>query len=541
MDYIYAIFGILAGLGVFLFAVKLLQDNMERIANRGIRDLFNKTNNNVFVGVGIGTTVTALVQSSGLTTVMIVGFVNAGIMTLYQAAAVIMGANIGTTITAQIAALQSFEFAKYAIGVTGVGVLISMFAKKDKLRSIGNIIGGLGMIFVGLQLMSSSMSVYNDSEFVLKALSTISNPFLLLLIGIVFTALVQSSSAITSILISMASAGLVIGGGGNAVLYIILGSNIGSCVTALLSSIGTTTNAKRASVIHLFFNVAGCAIFLIFLLIWSNFMDATFGKWFAEPGTQIAMFHTFFNIVSTLIFLPFIKLFVKLSELVVPKKVNENAVAMYLDKKFLSSPSIAIDLSYKEMMVMQDMAMKSLGMAVKSFIEKDDESIDEIVKDNEAIASLTQDITDYLVQISSDKLDSGSEKRISELLRSINYLQRISEMSDNVTKYTRKSIKHDLVFSEGVNTKLWEMYELINKIAIKNKQIILNHDYSVLVEIDELETETDVFRKTLLNDHIERLKAGTCKPENSSVFINLISNLERSADLLKFVAHSIQE
>ncbi|MBQ2723725.1 MAG: Na/Pi cotransporter family protein, partial [Clostridia bacterium] len=213
MPYVYAVCGILAGLGVFLFAVKLLQDNMERLANKGIRDLFKKTNDNAFVGVGIGLSVTALVQSSGLTTVMVVGFVNAGIMTLYQATAIIMGANIGTTVTAQIAALQAFSFSDIAVAVCGIGIFMVMFAKKEKVRSIGNILGGLGMIFVGLQIMSDSMSIVKESQMVVDLLASISNPLLLLVIGVVFTALVQSSSAITSILISMASAGLVIGGG----------------------------------------------------------------------------------------------------------------------------------------------------------------------------------------------------------------------------------------------------------------------------------------------------------------------------------------
>ena len=447
MPYVYAVCGILAGLGVFLFAVKLLQDNMERLANKGIRDLFNKTNNNVFVGVGIGLSVTALVQSSGLTTVMVVGFVNAGIMTLFQATTIIMGANIGTTVTAQIAALQAFSFSDIAVAVCGIGVFMAMFAKSENVRSVGNILGGLGMIFVGLAVMSDSMSIVKESQLVVDLLASISNPLLLIVIGVVFTALVQSSSAITSILISMASAGLVIGGGGNAVLFIILGSNIGSCVTALLSSIGTSTNARRASIIHLLFNCAGVVLFMILLLCWQNFMDVTFGAWFGEPGTQIAMFHTFFNIVCTLLFLPFVNVFVKTSKVLVKdKETAEVEKTTYLDKKFLPSPQIAIDAAYKELMVLQDRCMSTLGMSGECFTKHDDTPLADIVAETEEIADHAHKITDYLVQIDAGAMGRNAEKEVSELLKSATYIQRIGEMSENVCKYTRRAIKHELFF-----------------------------------------------------------------------------------------------
>lgn len=542
MPYVYAVCGILAGLGVFLFAVKLLQDNMERLANKGIRDLFKKTNDNSFVGVGIGLSVTALVQSSGLTTVMVVGFVNAGIMTLYQATAIIMGANIGTTVTAQIAALQAFSFSDIAVAVCGIGIFMVMFAKKEKVRSIGNILGGLGMIFVGLQIMSDSMSIVKESQMVVDLLASISNPLLLLVIGVIFTALVQSSSAITSILISMASAGLVIGGGGNAVLYIILGSNIGSCVTVLLSSIGTNTNARRAGIIHLLFNSMGVLIFMILLLCWKNFMDVTLGAWFSEPGTQIAMFHTVFNVICTLIFLPFIKVFVKVSQLLIKDDQKEvKSVAKYLDKKFLATPQIAIDLAYKELMVMQDMCMSTLGLSVECFVKHDDTPLADIIAQTEEVSQKAHDITDYLVQLSPSKMDRSVERGVSELLKCVTFIARIAEMSENICKYTRRAIKHDLFFSQGVNENVMEMFNKINQMASLNKDIVLNKNYVLLAEIDELETLTDTFRKQLLNDHVDRLQRGVCKPENSSVFISLIANLERCADLIRYVAHSIHD
>ena len=267
-DYIEALFFLLGGLGAFLYGVKELSDNMEKLTNRKLKALFQKTSKNPLVGIGIGAAATVIVQSSGLTTVMVVGFVNAGMMSLYQATAFIMGSKIGTTITAQIAALQSFDVALYALGLAFIGMVVNMVAKKQKIKSAGLAVAALGLIFVGLSLMSQSMHGLKDKDNVVKDfLDTINNPFALLAIGIIFTAIVQSSSVVTTIVISMAAAGLSIGNGGNAPLYIVLGSNIGSCVTAFISSIGASTDAKRASLINILFNVFGAIIFTVMLLL----------------------------------------------------------------------------------------------------------------------------------------------------------------------------------------------------------------------------------------------------------------------------------
>ena len=347
MDYVYAFVQLLSGLGAFLIGFKILSENIEKLANSGLKKLFNKTSKNRFLGVLIGLVVTAIIQSSGTTTVMIVGFVNAGLMNLFQATAMIMGANIGTTITAQIVALNSFNIAKFLIVFCFIGIFGSMIVKSEKSKTIFLCLAGLGLVFLSLDLMVSSMNGFKDSETIRNLLSSISNPFVLFLIGIVFTALLQSSSALTTIIISMVTANLVIGNGGNSVLYIILGSNIGSCVTALLSSIGASTNAKRASFIHFFFNVTGSLIFIVLLLCIPSFMDNTFVKWFSQPGTQIAMFHTFFNVACTLIFLPFVNVFVKISEFVIKDKKEEKTTSL-LDERFLKTPTIAINQAIKE-------------------------------------------------------------------------------------------------------------------------------------------------------------------------------------------------
>ncbi|MBR2340920.1 MAG: Na/Pi cotransporter family protein [Clostridia bacterium] len=313
MNLLRIVIEILAGCGAFLLGFKVLSDNMEKIAGNSLKVLFNKTLEKRLVNVGVGVAATAIVQSSSITTVMVVGFVNTGIMTLYQAAAIIMGANIGTTITGQIAALQSFDVELIFMLLLFVGVFMDLFSKKAKIKTTGLALAGLGLVFVGLGLMSEPMAFLKNEPSVAEFLASVNNPLLLLFVGAFLTAIIQSSSAVTAIVISLANAGIIIGGGGNAVLFIILGSNIGTCVTALISSIGASLNARRASVIHLIFNAIGAILFTVLLLTWKDFFQMTFHQWFSKPSTQIAMFHTFFNTVCALLFLPFINGLVKLS------------------------------------------------------------------------------------------------------------------------------------------------------------------------------------------------------------------------------------
>lgn len=536
----YLIFEILAGLGVFLVGCKMLSDNMEKIANSRIKALFLKTSDKKLVGVGIGCATTALVQSSGLTTVMVIGLVNAGIMTLGQAATIIIGANIGTTVTAHIAALQSFDFIAIAIGLTGIGAFINLFTKKEKIKTIGNILSGLGLIFVGLTLMKESMEFLKENQTIVDLLASIKNPFLLFMIGIVFTALIQSSSAITSIIISMAAAGILIGGGGNAVLFIILGSNIGSCATSLLSSIGASTNAKRSSMIHLLFNTFGAIIFFIVLVLWEGFMDSTFVKVFNEPATQIAMFHTFFNVICACIFLPFTKYLVKLSQLIIPDKKMETEFT-FLDKRFLNTPAIAVESAVRETLLMLDNAVANLSESLDGFCKLDENYVTSIQKHNIEINEMSKRITDYLVHISPTNSTITEERYISAMHDVISDVVRISELADNVGKYITRSVKEELVFSETVKVAVQEVNELIIKQANNVKNAWKKPTPELYRTIDIIEDEIDARRKDLVKGHIERLNRGECRAESSSVFINLANNLERVGDHLYFIAQSSKE
>ena len=547
MDYVYSVITILAGCGVFLLGFKLLSDNMEKLAGNGLKRLFNKTSDKKLVGVGLGAAATAVVQSSAITTVMVIGFVNTGIMSLKQAATIIMGANIGTTITAQIVALQAFNLNVFFMALAFIGMAMNMFSKKDKVRLAGIALAGLGIVFVGLDVMSGAM----EGEMIHAALETVlskaTNPVFLLFIGVAFTALIQSSSAVTTIIIAMAMQGLIVGGGGNAVLYVILGSNIGSCVTALISSIGTSVNARRASIIHLLFNVIGAVIFMVVLLIFPQFQEKTFERWFSSPETQIAMFHPFFNVLCTLMFLPFTNVLVKLAMLIVPETKTEEkaeepesgAKFVYMDKRFLNSPALAISQLKKETFRMADMAMASLATAFNGFIRRDVSTVENVAANNEKIADLSKSISDYLVKVSAAGPSLEDEKKISALHNNVGDIVRISELADNLTKYTRKTINENLTFSPVVGTKLSEMYALLQEQYSLVKRIVLMKEYNIMNESDETEDRVDNMRRSLIADHIDRMQRGECNAENNPVFINLVSNLERVGDHLNYVAHSV--
>lgn len=567
MEYAYAVFELLAGLGAFLIGVKLLSDNMEKLATGKMRSLFHRASGKVtlpegatrkekfraktkewssnLVGVGIGTAVTAVIQSSSLTTVMVVGLVNAGVMTLTQATTITMGANIGTTITAQIAALSAFDFAVFAMGLTGIGILVAYATKKEKVQTVCYAVAGLGLVFVGLDVMDASMDFFQESQVIVDLFASITNPFLLFFLGIAITAIIQSSSALTVILIAMAESGILIGGGGNAVLYVVLGTNIGTCVTALLSSIGTNINAKRAAVIHLLFNVIGSIIFFIIMICWPEMNANTFEAWFPNnPGTQIAMFHTFFNVISTILFLPFTNGLVKLSELLVrpgkKKKENAEETSSRLDKRLLPTPALAVDSATQEAAAALGKAVVSLKTAVDGFIEQDTSKTDEVIRINDEVDETIGKIDAYLVQVSAYDSTLDTEKRIAALHSCLGDIHRVGELAQNVTKYTRRTEKDQLYFSPKVKDDIREMYELLERMSNKAGELMVSGADDELNAIDELENEVDAKRKRLIKEHVARLGSGECRPESSGVFVNLVCNLERVGDHLNYIAHSAE-
>lgn len=534
MEYVYKVIMLLGGVGAFLLGFKILSDNIEKLANKGLRRILEKATKNRFIGVAIGMIVTAIIQSSSATTVMIVGFVNAGIMNLFQATAMIMGANIGTTITAQIVALKSFDIATFAIGLVFIGVFMDMLSKKEKTKTAGLTLAGLGLVFLALEFMSDSMAFFKELPAVRELLTSIDNPFLLLLIGVVMTGIIQSSSAVTTIIISMVSVGLTIGSTPNAVLFLILGTNIGTCVTALLSSVGATTNARRASVIHLLFNVCGTAIFVIVLLIWKNFAVDVLQKAFPEPTTQIAMFHTLFNVVSTLIFIPFINVFIKMASILVKDKKKDERTS-YLDERFLNTPSVAVLQATREVAFLGQEAMRALDLSLEGLLKRDAENKSKVLEIIDNVEEYNKNILTYLVKVSSKEVSLHDEKKISNLHSIINDFIREAEIADNVVKHTKTMIDKDITFSDEVVQSLYEIKDLLARQFENVERVMIKKDHSVLDNVDKIEDRIDTMRVDLTNGHIKRLEEGTCQPQSSGVFINLISNLERAGDHLNYI------
>lgn len=537
---------LLVGLGVFLLGFKFLGDSIEKLSASKMRALFNRAAGNRFAGVGIGALATAIVQSSSVTTVMVVGFVNAGVMTLTQAAAVIMGANIGTTITGWLVWLNQFNVMMYAMLLTLIGLILTMVTKNNKVNTAGSLVASLGLVFVGLEIMSGSMSGFTDNQFVIDALSSVTNPLLLLLIGAGITAIVQSSSAVTSVLVVMASTTppLLVGGGGNGILFVILGTNIGTCVTAVLSSIGANTNAKRACLYHLLFNVIGSIIFLVVFWIWDGFYDDVLMQWFHNDTTCITFFHTMFNVICTCLYLPFIKYLVKLTEIIIPdrKKNRKNKAGEgFMDKRLLVTPSLALGQLLKQTTYTAGIAVKCLNNAVAGFIAKDDSKLDDMVKDVQKVNDLSQEITGYLLEISAKDISLSDEKLVNVLHRDNSDIVRIADIAENIVGYTHKAIDETLVFSDVVKRDLNKLMKLLNEQYELVVDIVENNNIVKIKQSDELEQEIDASKKRLLDEHIERMARGECNAENNSLFVSLISNLERVGDHLSMMAHSVEE
>ena len=550
----------IGAIGALLLGFEILSNNITKLFHSSLKKIFNKTASNAIVGVLIGTGATMIMQSSSATTVLIVGFVNTGIVNLSQATAMIMGANIGTTITAQLAALKSFDFAPYAIALAGVGAFMVMLGKKDRTKTFGYALTGFGILFIGLEFTSIAIgNEFNNEPLVKNTISDILSsvgdlgplaPFLLYFLGILITGIVQSSSLVTTIIISLAVAGVYIGateaeGLNNNVLYLILGTNIGTCVTALISSMGAQTNAKRASMIHLLFNVIGSLLFMVFLLLYPSFMQDTFVKWFpGTPATQIAMFHTFFNVTCTLMFLPFIKAFVYLAtKLVKDKKEKESSSIelIYIDDRLLGTPSIAVHSVRKELALMYSKSVSALNISIDAFLNKDNEQRQNVDLKIEELEFTNKQIIEFMVKLTNENLAFEDECTLSSFHRTLNDILRIAEIGDNICKYTNYMVKHELEFSPNVMLQLGFMKNKINELYIQTDEVFLTKNLNKLSLADALEEEVDQMRKNLIDDHFDRLNRGECKPQNSGVFVNLVNNLERAADHMIYIAYSVKE
>ena len=536
-----AVLALVAGIGIFLFACNMMSSNLESVSSKKLRALFAKTSNSKLVGVGIGTVATAAIQSSGATSVMVIGFVNAGIMSLTQAASIIFGANIGTTITGQITALGMFEsavstgtiFATFA----GIGAFVNAFAKKDTVKKVGGIMAGFGMLFVGLSMMSGSMESFAELDAVKNFIAKITNPILLVLIGAVITAIIQSSSVMTSVAITMVFTGLISLDQG---IYLTMGSNIGSCVVAIIAGITSGTNAKRTALIHLTFNVFGVVVFmLVGMAIRLGSKGAvTFGTLFEDmfpgvPQTQLAMFHTIFNVATVIIVLPITKLFVKFVTKVIPdKKKNEDEKHhfKYLDEHFLQAPPIAVAQVRNEVLYMAEKAMANLNISLDTVCSLDLSRAEQFKENEEYINFLNKGITKFNVKLAKLDLSNEDSKYTSTVFKTVTDFERVGDYAENIMEYAEKLQSTESAFSPDAQEEIKKLQWVVGELYQKIMQIYSTQDTTAFREAYVLEETIDRLTEHMSNMHIERLAEGTCTADVGALYLALTSNVERIAD-----------
>ena len=541
------IFFMLGGIAVMMFGMRTMGANLERIAGSNMKTMLGKMTGNRFVGVGIGAAVTAIINSSAATTVMLVGFVNIGLITLTQAAAVIMGANIGTTITAQILSLSGtdgVDVASIAALVASVGMVMAIFFKKDKVNKIGYILVGLGFIFVGLRVMSVSVNNIIYENGVLRPLfadifGKDHFPLLLILIGIVLTALIQSSAAVTGILIA-------IGGALNlqTAIFIILGSNIGTCVTALISSVGTNINAKRTAVIHLLFNLFGCIICIAPLWIWgsafSDFMQIISGD---SIERQIANFHTLFNIFTTLLLIPFTGVLVSLSTKIVSERNNSAKDKLsfeFIDDRLLKTPPIAVSNTKREIIRMANIAKENLNLAMNALLNGDESGAETFNENENALNFLNKKITEYLTELSGKNLLLSDEKKVGSYYHVVIDLERVGDYAENITEYAAKLTSDGIELSDDAKEELKTITGYINDLFDCAIEVFDTRNSNGLQSVDKIEQRIDDYSAELELKHVDRLKAGVCSAESGSVYLQTVSDLERIGDHITNMAFSIK-
>ena len=536
-----AVLALVAGVGIFLIACNMMSSNLESVSSKKLRALFAKTSNSKLVGVGIGTVATAAIQSSGATSVMVIGFVNAGIMSLTQAASIIFGANIGTTITGQITALGMFEsavstgtiFATFA----GIGAFVNAFAKKDTVKKVGGIMAGFGMLFVGLSMMSGSMESFAELDAVKNFIAKITNPILLVLIGAVITAIIQSSSVMTSVAITMVFTGLISLDQG---IYLTMGSNIGSCVVAIIAGITSGTNAKRTALIHLTFNVFGVVVFmLVGMAIRLGSKGAvTFGTLFEDmfpgvPQTQLAMFHTIFNVATVIIVLPITKLFVKFVTKVIPdnkKNEDEKHHFKYLDEHFLSTPPIAVAQVRNEVLYMAEKAMANLNISLDTVCSLDLSRAEQFKENEEYINFLNKGITKFNVKLAKLDLSNEDSKYTSTVFKTVTDFERVGDYAENIMEYAEKLQASESAFSPDAQDEIKKLQWVVGELYQKIMQIYSTQDTTAFREAYVLEETIDRLTEHMSNMHIERLAEGTCTADVGALYLALTSNVERIAD-----------
>ena len=526
------------GLGLFLFGMELMSDSIEKVAGAKLRRILEIFTTNRFMGMIVGIIFTGIIQSSSACTVMVVSFVNSGLMNLYQAAGVILGANIGTTITSQ---LVSFNLSKIAPLILLVGVVVMMFTKKEKVRKVAEVVVGFGILFVGLSTMSQAMANMKNEPQVVNLLMSLKNPFLATLMGFALTAIIQSSSVTVSIVLLLANQDLL---PLPITLYIILGCNIGACATAMLASMTGKKDAKRAALIHLLFNIIGTVIIYIALFVAGDQIVELIKSISADNGRFVANAHTLIKIAQVIMLFPFTSWLVKMTYLIVPgedQKVGyrESYQLKYIGDKVVFNPATAVVEVIKELERMASLAEENLNRAMNALITLDEEDIEEVYEVEKNINFLNHAITDYLVKINQTTLPIEDLNSLGALFHVVNDIERIGDHAENVADAARQRKEEGVSISKEAQKELGDMLEMVNKIIRYAVEMFAKSDESHMQEIVTLEDQVDEKERELQKKHVERLTKGECSPEAGMIFSDIVSGLERVADHATNIAFAI--
>ena len=538
LEHITMLFTFIGGLGMFLYGMHIMADGLQHFAGGKMQKLLGFLTKNRLMGILVGALVTAVIQSSSATTVMVVGFVNAGMLSLSQAVGVIMGANIGTTVTAWLVSMSELgsvlkpEF--YAPLLLGIGAFIVLFTKSDKKKIIGEILIGFSVLFIGLSFMSDAIKPYRDAPIFAQAFTILGkNPILAILTGTIVTAIIQSSSASVGILQTLAMNGVVTW---KSAIFITLGQNIGTCITAIMSSAGAGRNGKRASVIHLLFNVIGAVIFGIAMFI----LFTIFQEWGESniSSFEISIFHTVFNVTNTLILAPFGDKLVQISQKIVPGEDiiasgESEAVAQLtrsLDKRILNNPSFAITAAQREVAVMGRTACQNLEAALTAIKEGNSDKIQEVYVREKDLDGMVQVLTSFLVEVDSLSLTEAQHEQVKNLFYTVSDLERVGDRAENIAEQAENMKNNELVFSAKGHEDLIEISEQTMKALQYAVDARENNSRDTALSVRDIENRVDALEEDLRDKHIRRLAKGKCQPESGVIFLDIISNLERIAD-----------
>ena len=543
MQLLQSLIWLLAGVGVFIVGMNFMSDALEKSAGEGMKKMLGRISNNRISGVGIGAGVTAIIQSSSATSVMVIGLVNAGVMTLMQATPIIMGANIGTTITGVLVALKNDYFNMLMYLFAFAGVMMGFF-KKEKIKIAGLLCSGLGLIFVGLNVMSSEQAFGNPLvESMFQGIfSVIDFPLLLILVGIIFTALIQSSSAATGVVITMVGSGVL---PLDLALFIVLGANIGTCVTALLASVGANANSKRVALIHFTFNVVGTVFFTAIVWIFKDPMIRLLMS--AFPGSdpmslqmRVSIFHVIFNVTTTCLLLPFTKQLVQYSCTVIRDKKAETTkhTLKYVDERLLSMPPVALMQAKKEIDYMLSLVEENIGLSVTSITGNPAENAMRITENEEIIDFTNGALTNFLIKLSSH-VDEHDEERIGSYFHVLNDLERIGDHAENLHEIGQEMLTKKLSFSDTALTDIKQMYAVVIDMIAIAKNAFDAEDPEHLPTLAALENQTDEMKRAFSAKHFSRLSEGNCSLEVSPYYTSTITGLERVADHIVNVGYSI--